>query len=787
MANDFYNRGASFNPDELADGDAIEAEFDAVARGFDTIEDLVDLNKAGYPSQTFHVAPATKTTHAVQKAQLDSGLAPKLNAANYNAADVLSKLKTVDGTNSGLDADLLDGQEGSYYRNASNINNGTIAKERLPASIDASTSGNAATASKVSGTAIDGGTADLVSGAMAGSDFFRIRVGGSADAGWTEIATADGGNEPIYVRQYNLGFGSVTKELKLLDANGDTHLPGNLRAAVGGVTVKDTNCGMYPGNGDSASSTINNLKLSSWFGIGFGPSISGQPVPLGEYSHWFNVRNGDMGVRGTITAPQLNGNASTATRLATTRQINGVNFDGTANITVADDTKLPLTGGDLSGPITFTPGSGNVLNFGATPVIRRFTGANSMSMGVGGDDTLLLGAGESVGIMATNLTLGGEGVHIGAETNIFMHVSSDNWATWAGKKTFSIDATNGPLWNGGKVWNAGNDGAGSGLDADLLDGQDGSYYRNASNINAGTIGDAYLPATISSSITGNASTASALQTARTINNISFNGSANITVEPYVELDTGTAATRYLTFVDSSTAGYQRMNMDTALTYNPSTNILSAAISGNAASATILQNTRTINGVSFNGSANVTVEPYVELDTGTAATRYITFVDSSTAGYQRHNIDTALTYNPSTNVLGATISGNAGTATKLATARTITLGGDLSGSASFDGSANITITGSVNNISVLHGTIAHGGTIPLPSGFTEAQCKWLVSMNNDNPSGRGWDIQEGGAHVHYSQQVYTTGRVVTAQTYLGSNNVPPGWISSTANYIIIGVK
>ena len=34
------------------DGDAIEAEFDAVARGFDTIEDLVNVNKAGYPTQT---------------------------------------------------------------------------------------------------------------------------------------------------------------------------------------------------------------------------------------------------------------------------------------------------------------------------------------------------------------------------------------------------------------------------------------------------------------------------------------------------------------------------------------------------------------------------------------------------------------------------------------------------------------------------------------------------------------------------------------------------------------
>jgi len=47
----------------------------------------------------------------------------------------------------------------------------------------------------------------------------------------------------------------------------------------------------------------------------------------------------------------------------------------------------------------------------------------------------------------------------------------------------------------------------SNLNADLLDGQEGSYYTNASNINAGTIGDAYLPATISSDITGNAATA----------------------------------------------------------------------------------------------------------------------------------------------------------------------------------------------------------------------------------------------------------------------------------------
>jgi len=38
-----------------------------------------------------------------------------LAAGSYTAADVLSKLLTVDGAGSGLDADLLDGQSSSYY------------------------------------------------------------------------------------------------------------------------------------------------------------------------------------------------------------------------------------------------------------------------------------------------------------------------------------------------------------------------------------------------------------------------------------------------------------------------------------------------------------------------------------------------------------------------------------------------------------------------------------------------------------------------------------------------
>ena len=54
------------------------------------------------------------------------------------------------------------------------------------------------------------------------------------------------------------------------------------------------------------------------------------------------------------------------------------------------------------------------------------------------------------------------------------------------------------MWNGTftgwrESWGSGSDGAGSGLDADKLDGQEGSHYLNASNISSGTINTARLP------------------------------------------------------------------------------------------------------------------------------------------------------------------------------------------------------------------------------------------------------------------------------------------------------
>ncbi len=90
-------------------------------------------------------------------------------------------------------------------------------------------------------------TFDLLSGTnarnllyqqMADNDFFRIRCGGTAtNAGWVELATADDGTEPIYVRQYTGTFATVTRTLTLLDGNGNTSLPGQIN--VGGDIISN--------------------------------------------------------------------------------------------------------------------------------------------------------------------------------------------------------------------------------------------------------------------------------------------------------------------------------------------------------------------------------------------------------------------------------------------------------------------------------------------------------------------------------------------------------------------
>ena len=81
------------------------------------------------------------------------------------------------------------------------------------------------------------------------------------------------------------------------------------------------------------------------------------------------------------------------------------------------------------------------------------------------------------------------------------------------------------------------------------------------------------------------------------------------------------------------------------------------------------------------------------------------------------------------------------------------------------------------IAVLTGEIADGGTIPLPDGYTEAQCKWMVSLKRV-------PVFAGGNYA-FDTYCYTNGRIVTCFTNFQSKRTYRE--NLTAVYIIIGVK
>lgn len=104
----------------------------------------------------------------------------------------------------------------------------------------------------------------LLSQQMADNDFFRIYVGGTdSNAGYAEIATADDGNEPIYVRQYTGVFSTLVRTLTLLDGSGNSSFPGTVTAPS------------FSGNASTASKWANARTLTLTGSVTGSTSIDG--------------------------------------------------------------------------------------------------------------------------------------------------------------------------------------------------------------------------------------------------------------------------------------------------------------------------------------------------------------------------------------------------------------------------------------------------------------------------------------------------------------------------------
>ena len=205
-------------------------------------------------------------------------------------------------------------------------------------------------------------------------------------------------------------------------------------------------------------------------------------------------------------------------------------------------------------------------------------------------------------------------------------------------------------------------------------------------------------------LTGNASTATILATARTIHGVSFDGSVNIDLSESIADTVGA-------MVSSNT------ETGITVTYDDADNTLDFVIgtlnqdtTGNAATATILETARTIGGTSFDGSANIAVGLAATATTlATARTIHgVSFDGSANIDLSESIADTigamvgsntetgiTVTYDDADNTLDFTVGtlnqDTTGSAATLTTPRAIAVAGDVTGTANFDGSAAISIT------------------------------------------------------------------------------------------------
>ena len=476
------------------------------------------------------------------------------------------------------------------------------------------------------------------------------------------------------------------------------------------------------------------------------------------------------------------GNANTATKLQTARTINGVSFDGTANITIADSTKLPIAGGTMTGDLTLKGNptadlmaatkkyvddsiaegtvyrskstithplqitKGNTIGQLKEAIVTLANKIKSLSQVTGcigyftcaetwadnwTNDDFVLEEGQmwSVEIVSINnynkgywvariTSYSEKSCYIVSYINLIwgnLHkyafltdvtsavanlLSSNN--TWTGSNVYNknIAVSNGTAAGSGGTVSFGVSPTGETVQARIgTDNLGGLFYhastnqphifRVGTNNNVFAIRDDDTKVTFSSNnipfatVThvgvakwlGNANTATKLQTARTINGVSFDGTANITIADSTKLPiAGGTMTGDLTLKGNPTADLM------AATKKYVDDSVASAGGGDVLAA---------GNNSFTG-AN-TFQNLVTMVGG------VVFTSGTTTLAWKNATQIVATINAST------YTGNSATATKLATARTITANLASSTAGSFDGSANITVgvTGTL--------PIANGGT------------------------------------------------------------------------------
>lgn len=150
---------------------------------------------------------------------------------------------------------------------------------------------------------------------------------------------------------------------------------------------------------------------------GSGVTISDTNVVTASGGFVGNLTGNASTATTATTSGSTTGNAATATKLATARTINGVSFDGTANITIADDTKVPLNG-------TGASGTWNI----------NITGSANTSGSSGSVSVTYRESSEDANNLTTNSINAwpSGGVNIPFNASKILHIGNNSWPTQLG-------------------------------------------------------------------------------------------------------------------------------------------------------------------------------------------------------------------------------------------------------------------------------------------------------------------------------------------------------------------
>jgi hypothetical protein len=211
---------------------------------------------------------------------------------------------------------------------------------------NATTASSLQTARRINGVNFNGTsditvTSNTTNSLIGGSYLIGNNFDGSVETTWNVNGTSNNTASTLVARDSSGNFRAGTITADLSGNTSGTHY-GNVQGNVSGNVIGNV-VGNVIGNltGDVTGDLSGNLQGNV---IG---DIRGNVLAIDTtiaYNATTKTFFGD-----------IEGNSSTANKLAAPKLINGVPFDGTSNITVADSTKLPLTGGSINGSLRVLP------------------------------------------------------------------------------------------------------------------------------------------------------------------------------------------------------------------------------------------------------------------------------------------------------------------------------------------------------------------------------------------------------------------------------------------------